>query len=79
MHRQNGPERSGKDRRMSRLLIEYVHCEDLRIINQALSQGDDVRIQVTPGNGCRIISDRVHVLKKNPGTGEKPTENRRKY
>ena len=79
MHRQNGPERSGKDRRMSRLLIEYVHCEDLRIITQALSQGDDVRIQVTPGNGCRIISDRVRVLKKNPGTGDKPTEKGRKH
>ena len=56
-----------------------MHCEDLLIINQALSQGDDVRIEVTPGNGCRIISDRVNVLKKNPGTGEKPTGNIRKY
>lgn len=64
---------------MSRLLIEYVHSEDLRTINQALSQGDDVRIQVTPGNGCRIISDRVRVLKKNPGTGDKPTEKGRKH
>lgn len=75
----SGRERPGKDKGMSRVLIEYVRCEDLRTINQALSQGDDVRIQVTPGNGCRIISDRVRVLKKNPGTGEKPVEKRRKY
>lgn len=49
---------------MGKILIEYVRYEDLRIINQALSQGEDVRIQATPGNGCRIISDRVQVLKR---------------
>ena len=49
---------------MGKILIEYVRYEDLRIINQALSQGEDVRIQATPGNGCRIISDRVRVLKR---------------
>lgn len=43
---------------------EYVTAEDLACINRALALGEDVRIQVTPSGGCRIVSDRVRVLKR---------------
>ena len=41
----------------------YLTSEDVVIINKALSQGKDVRVQAT-ADGYRIISEKVTVLKK---------------
>lgn len=41
----------------------YVTENDLTYINAALSQGADIRIQVTK-EGYRILADTVRVLKK---------------
>lgn len=49
---------------------EYVTAEDLACINRALALGEDVRIQVTPSGGCRIVSDRVRVLRRRSAPGE---------
>lgn len=40
-----------------------VTTEDIKIINDALKKGFDVRIQNTP-EGYRIVADRVNVLKR---------------
>lgn len=45
-------------------MIEYVTPNDLNVINKALNNGADVRIQLTPNQGYRIVSDRVMVLKR---------------
>lgn len=47
--------------------MAYVNQEDLKIINDALLEGADVRIQRTPNGGCRIVKDFVTVLKKTGG------------
>lgn len=44
-------------------MVEYVTANDIHIINKALNEGDDVRIQRTK-DGYRIIKDSVAVLKK---------------
>ena len=49
----------------------YLTKEDLPCINEALNRGEDVRIQRTKNSGCRILSDKVSVLKKK---GMKETE-----
>lgn len=41
----------------------YVTEKDLTCINAALSQGADIRIQITK-EGYRILADTVRVLKK---------------
>lgn len=38
--------------------------KDLPLINEALSRGNDVCIQNTPGGGFRIVSHKVSVLKR---------------
>lgn len=43
---------------------DKVSVEDLKIINKALESGADVRIQQTGDGGYRIVSDRVHLLKR---------------
>lgn len=46
---------------MKETMIEYIRHEDLAIINRALNQGTDVRLQRTP-KGCRIVEDNTRVL-----------------
>lgn len=49
-----------------------VTADDLPIINKALDDGADVRIQKTPDGGYRIVSDTVKVLKRSDmGTKKK--------
>lgn len=48
---------------MDRQTIEYVRKEDLFLINRALNDDKDVRIQRTK-DGYRIIEDTVKVLRK---------------
>lgn len=48
---------------MDRQTIEYVRKEDLFLINRALNDDKDVRIQRTK-DGYRIIEDTVKVLHK---------------
>lgn len=43
---------------------DKVSAEDLDIINRALEDGADVRIQQTGDGGYRIVADRVHLLKR---------------
>ena len=43
---------------------DQVTVDDLSIINKALADGADVRIQNTNDGGYRIVSDRVHLLKR---------------
>lgn len=43
---------------------DQVTVDDLPIINKALADGADVRIQNTNDGGYRIVSDRVHLLKR---------------
>lgn len=50
---------------------EYVQASDLPLINKALSEGKDVRVQRTK-NGYRIICETVQVLKR---TGDKNIDN----
>ena len=49
---------------MAEAVKNKVTAEDLIIINNALADGADVRIQNTNDGGYRIVSDRVHVLKR---------------
>ena len=44
-------------------MIEFVRKEDLRIINMALNNNRDIRIQRTK-DGYRIVEDTVKVLSK---------------
>lgn len=44
-------------------MTEFVKSDDLRVINKALSEEKDVRIQRTR-DGYRIVEDTVRVLKK---------------
>lgn len=44
-------------------MANYLAPGDIDIINAALSEGKDVRVQLTK-DGYRIISDTVKVLKK---------------
>lgn len=44
-------------------MAEYVTKEDLALINKALCDGYDIRIQRTK-DGYRIIRDAITVLKK---------------
>lgn len=44
-------------------MASYLTAADIDIINAALSEGKDVRVQLTK-EGYRIISDTVKVLKK---------------
>ena len=46
---------------MKDTMIEYIRHEDLLIINKALNQGTDIRVQRTP-KGCRIVEDNTRVL-----------------
>lgn len=46
---------------MKHTMIEYIRHEDLDVINKALNQGTDVRLQRTP-KGCRIVEDNTKVL-----------------
>ena len=48
---------------MDRQMTEYVRPEDLFLINRALNDDKDVRIQRTK-DGYRIIEDTVKVLRK---------------
>lgn len=48
---------------MDKQTIEYVRKEDLFLINRALNDDKDVRIQRTK-DGYRIIEDTVKVLHK---------------
>lgn len=50
--------------------MNYVTEEDLKIINNALLEGADVRIQKTPNGGYRIVKDFVTVLKKSAGNAD---------
>ena len=43
--------------------MRMVTTEDIKIINDALKKGFDVRIQNTP-DGYRIVADKVNVLKR---------------
>lgn len=44
-------------------MIQFVTADDLKIINKALNEEKDVRIQRTR-EGYRIVEDTVRVLKK---------------
>lgn len=44
-------------------MIEFVKRQDLDIINKALNEGNDVRIQRTK-DSYRIVADRVTVLQR---------------
>lgn len=44
-------------------MIEYITEKDLHLINKALNDGQDVRIQKTR-DGYRIVKDYVSVIKK---------------
>ena len=46
------------------MMREQVTADDLPIINKALADGADVRIQATNDGGFRIVADRVHLLKR---------------
>lgn len=48
---------------MDRQTIEYVRKEDLFLINRALNDDKDVRIQRTK-DGYRIVEDSVKVILK---------------
>lgn len=45
-------------------MTDQVSAEDLPIINKALAEGADVRIQNTGDGGYRIVADRVRLLKR---------------
>lgn len=44
-------------------MTEFVKADDLRVINKALNEEKDVRIQRTR-DGYRIVEDTIRVLKK---------------
>lgn len=50
--------------------MKYVTEADLSIINKTLESGQDVRIQLTK-SGCRIVADKVTVLKKSETAPQK--------
>ena len=46
------------------MVRDQVTAEDLPLINKALADGADVRIQGTNDGGFRIVADRVKLLKR---------------
>lgn len=50
---------------------DKVSADDLDLINRALEDGADVRIQQTGDGGYRIVADRVHLLKRSAPRNKK--------
>lgn len=54
-------------------MIEFVRKEDLHIINMALNNNKDIRIQRTK-DGYRIVEDTVKVLAKRDLVKDSPIQ-----
>lgn len=54
-------------------MIEFVRKEDLHIINMALNNNRDIRIQRTK-DGYRIVEDTVKVLSKRDLVKDSPIQ-----
>lgn len=54
-------------------MIEFVRKEDLHIINMALNNNRDIRIQRTK-DGYRIVEDTVNVLAKRDLVKDSPIQ-----
>lgn len=54
-------------------MIEFVRKEDLHIINMALNNNRDIRIQRT-NDGYRIVEDTVKVLAKRDLVKDSPIQ-----